>query len=740
MLCRSTRPLRSSPGNSSQLVKSSLCLFLLALLVVQSSSSVWGIRSEGARLPENLDPLRRSYSRQVEIALKALSEGVAEYQGARYSASLARLPDSSAAAQTAVGDFALVYRAKSYLALDKAEDALRDFRLLQKRFPASSQMPEALLGEAQALLNLGKPEDALGVLKDPAIESSSDSLFLKARACEVAGNRTVAVSLYLRLYTDFVGSKSSPLALQRLQILAPKALTPRSSFKALLQRADNLLALGKNSEARTLLLKMTRAEAPKAADYEKRELLLGQAEFNRGRTTSALSLLKGVTAADPEAHARALYLQGACYRRLDQEEAFLGARDSALSLHPRSPWTEKLLYSVATYFDVDHRIEESDAAYKAIVEHFPKGENAQRARWKAALLTYVQKNYEEALRQFWTCLLAYQESSSSTAAIYWMGRCYEKLSDSARALKLYGRAKDLANESYYGQRAREAEAALREARALSPRIYNGIDFDQVARLVDGLSLPSSGIPDPPEAVRLIIERARQLTAAGLTDFALAELRWGMKRFPDDKALSYTASRIFESMDDYHGVIATLRRSFPNYDSQPPDALPDQVWELLFPIRHWKVISEQAGKQGIDGALVLSIIRQESAFNEGARSSANARGLMQMLPSTGRRIAREAGVPRYTQSKLYSADTNITLGIRHLSSLLERYNGRLEPVLAAYNAGEHRADRWLQDFGDVDGAEFVERIPFSETRAYVRQVLTNLAQYRRLTAPLHNTAN
>jgi soluble lytic murein transglycosylase len=187
------------------------------------------------------------------------------------------------------------------------------------------------------------------------------------------------------------------------------------------------------------------------------------------------------------------------------------------------------------------------------------------------------------------------------------------------------------------------------------------------------------------------------------------------------------------MDDTYGVIATLRRTFPNYDFQPPASLPDPVWELLFPVRHWKTISEHAEKSGIEGALVLGIIRQESAFKEAARSSANARGLMQVLPGTGRRLARGAGVSRYTTSKLYRAETNIALGIRQLSSLLERYNRRLELVLAAYNAGEHRVDRWLREFGDTDSAEFVEQIPFSETRGYVRQVLTNMAHYRRLTA-------
>ena len=138
-------------------------------------------------------------------------------------------------------------------------------------------------------------------------------------------------------------------------------------------------------------------------------------------------------------------------------------------------------------------------------------------------------------------------------------------------------------------------------------------------------------------------------------------------------------------------------------------------------------------------MVLALIRQESAFQEDARSSANARGLMQVLPGTGRRIAREAGVGPYTSGKLYQPETNIALGIHYMTELLERYPGRIELMLAAYNAGENRVERWLEDFGNVNLGEFVERIPFSETRGYVKQVLTNAAHYRRITAVLRDAA-
>jgi len=162
------------------------------------------------------------------------------------------------------------------------------------------------------------------------------------------------------------------------------------------------------------------------------------------------------------------------------------------------------------------------------------------------------------------------------------------------------------------------------------------------------------------------------------------------------------------------------------------ALPDEAWQLLFPLRHWDIVSVEAAKNQLNPSLIMGLIRQESAFNEKARSSADARGLMQLLPTTASKLARQAGIPRYKAEKLFQAETNIILGTRYLDFLMQRY-GRTELALAAYNAGSTRVDLWLKEFGDVDMPEFVERIPFSETRGYIKQVLSNQAFYGLLTS-------
>jgi soluble lytic murein transglycosylase len=301
----------------------------------------------------------------------------------------------------------------------------------------------------------------------------------------------------------------------------------------------------------------------------------------------------------------------------------------------------------------------------------------------------------------------------------------------SRSAELYERARKLANHSFYGllaQRALDtiAESGPDAANAPLPR-----GFDQVRLNLDTLSFPSSETAAPSNHIAQAIERSRRLATAGLPDLALAELRAANSRFPKDKGICYVMARIYELQQDFVGVISTLRRAFSDYNVRPLEALPREVWALLYPMRHQEIVTTNAARNGLDPNLVLGVIRQESAFMTSARSPSNARGLMQILPSTGRMIARQMGISRYSTDRLYQAETNISMGTRYLAQMLAHFGGKPELALAAYNAGDSRVDRWLIEFGNVDTAEFVERIPFSETRNYVKQVLSNQAHYQML---------
>ena len=153
--------------------------------------------------------------------------------------------------------------------------------------------------------------------------------------------------------------------------------------------------------------------------------------------------------------------------------------------------------------------------------------------------------------------------------------------------------------------------------------------------------------------------------------------------------------------------------------------------MFYPAHFQTAVSREAQQEQIDPYLVLALIRQESTFNSRALSAANAHGLMQLLPTTARKIAQEIKIQRPTVAGLQDPDLNLRLGTRYLADLLKQFGGEEDKALASYNAGERRVESWLSEGGYTDGAEFVENIPFSETRNYVKIIYRNYWFYRKL---------
>ncbi len=655
----------------------------------------------------------------------------------RYDAALKALPSRRAAESTAVGDHALICQARAQFALDNSRGALETFRHLQDRYPSSPLLREAVAGECRSLLKAGDFQAALKCLDKPDLEPNADNLMMRAQALERTGDPAGAAALYLRVLAASAAAPQAATAEARLRVLSPGFATAPANYAIQLERAANLIAAGRNLEARTLLNTLASVRAPDAKAAGRRRLLLGDACINLRRLTEALGHLQKVEAAHADLHAHAVYLRGVCTRALKRETEFLSARDEALRLYPGSPHTERLLYSVATYFDVSNRVPEARAAYSNLAGRFPRGQHTHRSLWKLGMYAFVEEQHQEAIRNFWAALLL--DPGDPAAPAYWMGRCYEKLGDAAKAGYLYERGDALGNRSYYGQKAREAREALKKPAVSPSLLVPGVDFELVRRALDGVRFRPESIPAPTRETAVFVERAAQLAAAGLHAVAIEETARAIGRYPEERALRYVLSRLYDSRDDHLRAIQTLRRVFPQYSERTFDTLPEPVWELFFPVKHWEIVSRYAARHALEPSLVLGLIRQESAFQTKARSPADARGLMQILPSTGRGLARQAGMAKYTTAQLFTPDTNIALGTRYLASLIKRYDGRLELALAAYNAGDSRVARWLAEFGDRDLAVFVEMVPFAETRGYIKQVLTNRTHYHMRTARAQTAA-
>jgi soluble lytic murein transglycosylase len=233
---------------------------------------------------------------------------------------------------------------------------------------------------------------------------------------------------------------------------------------------------------------------------------------------------------------------------------------------------------------------------------------------------------------------------------------------------------------------------------------------------------------------LSIERAGVFTRISIPDLALREYRISLNRERSAQAIRELA-RIYLANQNYTAAMVTVRQAYPEYFRATLDQLPMEYWRALFPLPYWSTLKKEAERKGVDPYLVASLIRQESAFNVTARSRANALGLMQLLPRAARQYARKEKIPRWSSKKLFDPEINIRLGVAYLADTIRLHDGRLELALAAYNAGDERVESWVEEqmkmgIGE-DPMEFVESIPFTETREYVQILLRNLSYYKKI---------
>jgi soluble lytic murein transglycosylase len=234
-----------------------------------------------------------------------------------------------------------------------------------------------------------------------------------------------------------------------------------------------------------------------------------------------------------------------------------------------------------------------------------------------------------------------------------------------------------------------------------------------------------------EATRVRVDRAKLLTSLALDDWAELEMRFGAANGAKPHVIAIELAALADRRGEPDKAIRYMKRFAPGYLSMPLEAAPEQFWRLAFPMPYRQPLERYSRDNELDPYLVAALIRQESEFNPKAISSAKAYGLTQVLPSTGRSLSRKLGLRGFTARSLFDPEVNLKLGTHYLKALKDQLGGNWEATLASYNAGKTRAVEWMTWGTFEEPAEFIETIPFSETRNYIQIVLRNADVYRRL---------
>lgn len=429
-------------------------------------------------------------------------------------------------------------------------------------------------------------------------------------------------------------------------------------------------------------------------------LSYGMALAQLGRLREAVTAFAKVPAASPVA-AEALYQRALSLNRMGQRPAALSAL-SRLFKNPDSLMTAKALFTAG---DINWRANQDSAArseWLTIVDHYPRYENAPRAAFLAGLIQWENGHALEAGEE-WEKAHQMFAGPEALAAGYWGGRAFDRVGQPRRAEGLWQSVIARDSSSYYAVASFKRLGLDPWSPPAAPDKFESfVDLDSAAARI--ATLRSMAMTQEIEWER---------------DWLLADARW-----QPDRLLA--AANVLRQDGQPSASITLARRALSR--GAPGDA---RTYRLIFPLLHEEDLKAQAEAAGVDRSVIAALIRQESIWNPAAKSRAGALGLMQVMPATGKEIARILKVPEWTTDALLDPSINIRIGTYHLSAILRRFEGDLSRALAAYNAGASRITGWNSRSDPQDPELFIERISFQETRDYVRIIQRNLALYRAL---------
>jgi soluble lytic murein transglycosylase len=660
----------------------------------------------------------RAHSKEDAGALAWLVVGYAHFIDHDYPKAIEPLNRAKPMAGD-LGDYIAYYLGTCYLQTGHQAEGMAALANFQTTYPDSLLIRDAHLSYANALLSEGRAAEAAELLEKNRLPARSDLELAIGKAYAALGQGAKASDALGNVYYNMPTSVEADAAFTELKKLSV-ATQPTPVQRKI--RADLLMKGRRYSEAsdeyRELASQATPADRPAA------ELALADALHRSGRNREAKAELSTFVGATPEQNAQRFYILGEVAWASDQNELFYQLVDQLRQMAPTSSWLESALLSVANLHLVHHEYDPALDAFRELQQRFPKGSKASYAHWKAAWLTLRMGRNDEAKKLFEEQIAAYPGGNEANAAIYWRARLAEEDNDPAMARAFYQKVSDRYRNYYYAELARQRMKKL-PAGSDPPGEYPLLDRIPPLEHGEKITLAEA----PPDDLHY--QKAKLLGNGGLIDLAVRELD---KAASDDQDKSWApaeTAQLYSDTGHYDRAIEVMKHSVPSYFAVDITTLPREYWDALFPRPYWSDLKRFSVANGLDPYLVASLIRQESEFNPVAVSRANAVGLMQLLPRTGKLVAHQVAMKRYNPSQLYTAPVNLELGTRYFRGMVDKFGGSFEQALAAYNAGSDRVEEWMGQGKYRDAAEFVESIPFTETREYVQAIMRNASVYRQL---------
>lgn len=616
---------------------------------------------------------------------------------------------------TPLEDYALLFRADSLLRRGETAEARSLATRATDRTPESGLSPSALIWAAAVQSAAGDPGAAVRILErvlgsHPDRLDASRTRYLLGEAQLATGDQPAAAKTFAALWLQAPASYGDAAEAQ-LKALADAGITvPAPSPAERAARAERLLSGGlierALAEAQALV-----AEKP-APDVRERALkVVTNAARRLGRDEVALAAAGDALAIAPAERRAAWLLELGRLRQRRDRDAALGTLDRLVREHPKSRDAADALLLKAELLEAANRTAEAEKTYVRLAADYPDEDEAATALWRLGWAAWFRGNLTESIARWSRLQTARGVGSLRESATYWLGRAWERRGDREQAARQFTALVRDAPRSYYGI------LAARRAPTATP-----------AAAGPAFTFPS----DPLEALQgdARYARAEALREVGLREFADEELDSLTRAAVGEPRRLYALSAAYVADERYHMALRILRRSFLGLARSGGAGSPREFWEMFYPLGWRDALTAAAGRASVDPFLVAAVVREESSFYPAARSRVGARGLMQLMPDTGRAVAQSRQIPFPDATVLDQPITNLELGSTFFAGLMREF-GDPRLAAAAYNAGPTRVREWWAGRRSDDLEVWVDQIPYNETRAFVKRVMLSYEEYRRI---------
>jgi soluble lytic murein transglycosylase len=710
-----------------------ICSFLLLVCVVfsfgcsaqteeQSLESLRQLTRDGKLPAESVvENFERRFAGRTSGVLARLLRARIKFENKDYSGAAALLNSEDFAKKTKVGDYALWLRGQALQSAGNYSEAITTLEKLRRDFPNTIHSSDAKLLEAESSIQAGRPAAVLMILDDLNRDRNARALLITAKAYEANGDQANALKFYRDVYFYGAGSDAAKEAEAKLTTMGQPLLP--SNADEVLARADKFLAWKNFVEA-------DKAYSSAAASFS--SSLTPEDNLNRLIAAANAKNMSNAQAAFNNIPAPAKEKEKAYYELVvgyAKNKLWQQARQYAGEMKQRFPSGSS---TVKAWVDAGYAAR--DAKNKGEENYFlqtaltawPNAVEVAGAQFELAWMEHENKNYGVSSGLLVTHLARYvdKDTTNRGKAGYWAARDSERAGKTAVACALYNAVIYRYAANWYGYLAQQRLSAM------SCPAGQSISDPLLTKAIANLKTVTVAAETATAKELERAEKSDQLSTIGLFDWAIDELEEAKRTAQNSPKINLALARHYRFKGDNVNALLALAKSYPDYSQMFPEEMGREEWSIFYPLIAWNDIKHWAGERRLDPYQVAGLIRQESVFNPRASSHANAYGLMQLLLPTAKTVARKYGSTSPASiSDLYNPALNIELGTAYMRDQLEKF-GRIEYMAVAYNAGPGRVAPWRASLPlEID--EFVEAIPFKETKGYVQGVIRNAAQYRRL---------